>query len=86
MELELHGGLFFKKFKKVLKCFKKIETKILHVDNVEIYKIVKSQFKIQCILGYKKTNLTKFQVLKMCTVHERNFFLLHFFSAILEVV
>jgi hypothetical protein len=44
--------------------------KIPDVDNVEIYKPIKSQFKNRCILGYKKkTNLTNFQVLKMGTVH-----------------
>jgi hypothetical protein len=50
--------------------YQKIETKILDVENVEIYKPAKSKFKIGCILGYrKKTNLTKNQVLKICTVY-----------------
>jgi hypothetical protein len=36
------------------KCFKKIETKILNVDNFEIYNPENFQFKIWCILGYRK--------------------------------
>jgi hypothetical protein len=53
MELELHGGHFSnkKKSKIAFKFFKKIETKNPDVDNVGIYKPVKSQFKIHCVLG-----------------------------------
>jgi hypothetical protein len=51
MELQLHGGCSFKIFKNGIYCFKKIETKILEVDNFEIYNPVKSQFKIRSILG-----------------------------------
>jgi hypothetical protein len=55
--------------KVVFKSFKEIETKIIDVDNVEMYKPAKSQFKFCCILGYRNiTNLTKFQTLKMCIV------------------
>jgi hypothetical protein len=51
MELELHGGRFFFNSITAFKCFKKFESKNLDVDNVGIYKHVKSQFKIHCILG-----------------------------------
>jgi hypothetical protein len=68
----LHGARasfvvpFKKKSKMAFKCFKKIETKILDLDNVQIYKPAKSQFKIWCILGYrKKTILIKFQILRI---------------------
>jgi hypothetical protein len=55
--------------KPIFVSFKKFRTKHLGVDNVEIYRCVKSQFKINCILGYIKiTNLIKFQVSKMCIV------------------
>jgi hypothetical protein len=50
MELELHGGRL-KKTKMAFKCFKKFKTKNLDVDNVGIYKAVKSQVKIRCTLG-----------------------------------
>jgi hypothetical protein len=40
----------FKKIsKKQFKCFKTIKTKIVDVDNFEIYNSAKSQFKIRCI-------------------------------------
>jgi hypothetical protein len=51
MELELYGGCFKKKSKTQFKYFKKIEMKILDVDNFEIYNSAKSRFKIRCILG-----------------------------------
>jgi hypothetical protein len=55
MELELHGGCFFLKITKMaIICFQKIETIFLDVHNVEIYEPAKFQFKILCILGYRK--------------------------------
>jgi hypothetical protein len=45
MELELYGGRL-KKVKMQFKYFKKFKTKILDVDNFEIYNPIKSQFKI----------------------------------------
>jgi hypothetical protein len=71
MEPELHGGRFSeRKSNQTFLSFIKIRTKILCVDNVELYQSVKSQFKIWCILGYTKIiNLTNFQDLKMSTVH-----------------
>jgi hypothetical protein len=39
--------------------FQKIEMQILNVDNVEIYKSTKYQFKIWCILGYQKDKYNK---------------------------
>ena len=65
MEPELNIARFFKKkkSKSALLCFKIFETKILHVDNVEIYKRANFQCKTRIILGYTKmTNVTKFQV------------------------
>jgi hypothetical protein len=46
MELELYSGGLLKKSKKQFKYFKKFKTKILDVDNFEIYNPIKSQFKI----------------------------------------
>jgi hypothetical protein len=47
--------LFFLKITKMASiCFQKIETIFLDVHNVEIYEPAKFQFKIWCILGYRK--------------------------------
>jgi hypothetical protein len=55
MELELHGALFFwKNQKRNFNVSEKSKWKILDVDNIEIYKPVKSQFQILCILAYRK--------------------------------
>jgi hypothetical protein len=73
--------IFLKKMRTQFKCFKKIETKILDVDNFGIYNPAKSHFKIWCILGYeKRTNLIKFQTLKICTVHNAQIYIFIFFG------
>jgi hypothetical protein len=46
--------VFKKESKTQVKCFKKFKTKILDVDNFEIYNPAKSQLKFWCILGYRK--------------------------------
>jgi hypothetical protein len=61
-------AVFLKSATTSFKCFQKIKTKILYVDNVEIHKPAKSQFKILCILGYKKkTKLTFFFEIVYCS-------------------
>jgi hypothetical protein len=47
-------AVFFLNSKTAFKCFIKIETEILDVDNLEIYKTARSQFEILCILAYRK--------------------------------
>jgi hypothetical protein len=55
---ELHGDRFF--FFENFKTVEELRTKILGVDNVELYHLAKSQFKICYNLGYKKLiNLKK---------------------------
>jgi hypothetical protein len=50
------------------KCFKKIGTKNLDIDNDEIYQCAKNQSENRCILGSGKiTNLPKFQTFELFT-------------------
>jgi hypothetical protein len=67
---ELHGGQFLKNSKTAFECSKKIRTKNLDLDHYEIYQCEKNQSKAPCILGAtEKTNLQKFQTLKLYYVH-----------------
>jgi hypothetical protein len=60
--------------------FKKISTKIIGVDNVELYQCAKSQFKIHCILVYTKIiKMIIFRILKMCAVHHPDPHICHLF-------
>jgi hypothetical protein len=47
-------SVFLKNSKSTFVSFRKIRTKILDVDNVELYQCAKYQFKIRCILGTQK--------------------------------
>jgi hypothetical protein len=47
-------AVFLKNSKSTFVSFRKIRTKILDVDNVELYQCAKYQFKIRCILGTQK--------------------------------
>jgi hypothetical protein len=48
---------FKKKLKNHLKVSKKIQIKILDVNNFEIYNPANFQLKILCILGYRKRQI-----------------------------
>jgi hypothetical protein len=70
MEAEVHVAFIFKISEIEVLSFKKSEKKIQNVDNDEIYKRVKSQYEILCILDYIKIKKSdRFYRFELCTIH-----------------
>jgi hypothetical protein len=56
MELELHVARFLKNSKMAFKCFKKIGTKNLDIDNDEIYQCAKKSIRKSLYFRLRKNN------------------------------